>query len=158
MNCCFQFLLLNFLAGCFIFIILGLFVIADNPFLIMMNLKEIDGKKEYGNKERRNAYLQYFTAAGFSFFFAFIIWYIDYFKVLLGKGTKKEYKRYNPEMKIKESDDIINKNNTNQNIILKDSDDNEINKTKTKEQIASINTINTISTGKELGMTEKTEY
>ncbi len=80
MNCCLQFLFLNFIAGVFIFIILGIFVITDNPFLILMNFKEIDGKKEYGDHEKKNAYLQYFTAAGFSLFFAFTIWFITTLK------------------------------------------------------------------------------
>ena len=101
MNCCFQFLFLNFIAGVFIFIILGLFVIADNPFLIIMNIKEIDGKKEYAHKERRNSYLQYFTAAGFSLFFAFIIWFIDNIKALLGKIKKGYIKLLKVKCKLK---------------------------------------------------------
>ena len=61
-------------------------------------------------------------------------------------------------MQIKEIDDIINKDDTRQNIFLKESDHQEINPKNTNgNQISPINTINTITTGKELGMTEKTE-
>ena len=100
MNCCLQFLFLNFIAGVFIFIILGLFVIADNPFLIIMNIKEIDGKKEYGDHEKKNAYLQYFTAAGFSLFFAFTIWFITTLKGLLGSSNNNKIKVKKNEMQI----------------------------------------------------------
>ena len=115
MNCCLQFLFLNFIAGVFIFIILGIFVITDNPFLILMNFKEIDGKKEYGDHEKKNAYLQYFTAAGFSLFFAFTIWFITTLKGLLENNTNKVIKRKTSELQtIKESDDKINLYNKNE--------------------------------------------
>ena len=158
MNCCLQFLFLNFIAGVFIFIILGIFVITDNPFLILMNFKEIDGKKEYGDHEKKNAYLQYFTAAGFSLFFAFTIWFITTLKGLLGSSNNNKIKVKKNEMQIKESDDKINieDNNNSPEIIIKESNNNEINTN--NNIISSINTINTISTGKEIGMTEKTEY
>ena len=161
MNCCLQFLFLNFIAGVFIFIILGIFVITDNPFLIIMNFKEIDGKKEYGDHEKKNAYLQYFTAAGFSLFFAFTIWFITTLKGLLGSSNNNKIKVKKNEMQIKESDDKINieDNNNSPEIIIKESNNNEINTNNTNNNIiSSINTINTISTGKEIGMTEKTEY
>ena len=161
MNCCLQFLFLNFIAGVFIFIILGIFVITDNPFLIIMNFKEIDGKKEYGDHEKKNAYLQYFTAAGFSLFFAFTIWFITTLKGLLGSSNNNKIKIKKNEMQIKESDDKINieDNNNSPEIIIKESNNNEINTNNTNNNIiSSINTINTISTGKEIGMTEKTEY
>ena len=161
MNCCLQFLFLNFIAGVFIFIILGIFVITDNPFLILMNFKEIDGKKEYGDHEKKNAYLQYFTAAGFSLFFAFTIWFITTLKGLLGSSNNNKIKVKKNEMQIKESDDKINieDNNNTPEIIIKESNNNEINTNNTNNNIiSSINTINTISTGKEIGMTEKTEY
>ena len=161
MNCCLQFLFLNFIAGVFIFIILGIFVITDNPFLIIMNFKEIDGKKEYGDHEKKNAYLQYFTAAGFSLFFAFTIWFITTLKGLLGSSNNNKIKVKKNEMQIKESDDKINieDNNNTPEIIIKESNNNEINTNNTNNNvISSINTINTISTGKEIGMTEKTEY
>ena len=161
MNCCLQFLFLNFIAGVFIFIILGIFVITDNPFLILMNFKEIDGKKEYGDHEKKNAYLQYFTAAGFSLFFAFTIWFITTLKGLLGSSNNNKIKVKKNEMQIKESDDKINieDNNNSPEIIIKESNNNEINTNNTNNNIiSSINTINTISTGKEIGMTEKTEY
>ena len=161
MNCCLQFLFLNFIAGVFIFIILGIFVITDNPFLILMNFKEIDGKKEYGDHEKKNAYLQYFTAAGFSLFFAFTIWFITTLKGLLGSSNNNKIKVKKNEMQIKESDDKINieNNNNSPEIIIKESNNNEINTNNTNNNIiSSINTINTISTGKEIGMTEKTEY
>ena len=161
MNCCLQFLFLNFIAGVFIFIILGIFVITDNPFLILMNFKEIDGKKEYGDHEKKNAYLQYFTAAGFSLFFAFTIWFITTLKGLLGSSNNNKIKVKKNEMQIKESDDKINieDNNNSPEIIIKESNNNEINTNNTNNNIiSSINTINSISTGKEIGMTEKTEY
>ena len=161
MNCCLQFLFLNFIAGVFIFIILGIFVITDNPFLILMNFKEIDGKKEYGDHEKKNAYLQYFTAAGFSLFFAFTIWFITTLKGLLGSSNNNKIKVKKNEMQIKESDDKINieDNNNSPEIIIKESNNNEINTNNANNNIiSSINTINTISTGKEIGMTEKTEY
>ena len=161
MNCCLQFLFLNFIAGVFIFIILGIFVITDNPFLIIMNFKEIDGKKQYGDHEKKNAYLQYFTAAGFSLFFAFTIWFITTLKGLLGSSNNNKIKIKKNEMQIKESDDKINieDNNNIPEIIIKESNNNEINTNNTNNNIiSSINTINTISTGKEIGMTEKTEY
>ena len=161
MNCCLQFLFLNFIAGVFIFVILGVFVVTDNPFLIVMNFKEKDGKKVYGDHEKRNAYLQYFTAAGFSLFFAFTIWFITTLKGLLENNKSNVIKRKTSELQtIKESDDKINIYNDNTpEVLIKESNNNEINTINTNNNvISSINTINTISTGKELGMTEKTEY
>ena len=126
-----------------------------------MNFKEINGKKEYGDHEKKNAYLQYFTAAGFSLFFAFTIWFITTLKGLLGSSNNNKIKIKKNEMQIKESDDKINieDNNNIPEIIIKESNNNEINTNNTNNNIiSSINTINTISTGKEIGMTEKTEY
>ena len=62
MNFCVIFLFLNFLAGVFIFVILGIFVLTDSPFLIQMNLKTIEGKIErYDAQGKKNAYIQYFA-------------------------------------------------------------------------------------------------
>ena len=159
MNCCLQFLFLNFIAGVFIFIILGIFVITDNPFLILTNFKEIDGKKEYGDHEKKKAYLQYFSAAGFSLFFAFTIWFITAFKALLENSNNKIKGKKSEMQIIKESDDKINIDNNTPDIVIKESNNNEINTNNTNNNIiSSINTINTISMGKEIGMTEKTDY
>ena len=150
MNCCLQFLFLNFLAGCFIFIVLGIFVITDNPFLKLINIKEKDGKKEYGETEKKNAYIQYFSAAGFNFFFAFTIWFITNMRELF-VNEKKEIKQFKKEMQvINEFDNDIKKNTAGMEII-KENDNNNIINTNTNE----IQAINTITTDKTLGMTEK---
>ena len=159
MNCCLQFLLLNSLAGCFIFIILGIFVITDNPFLIIMNIKEKDGKREYGEKEKKSAYLQYFAAAGYSFFFAFIIWFLTSMKSLLNTGGRPIKAIKNEMQVINEIDKKINNTDDGgMNIIqgYNSNNNNEIITTNENE----INAINTVSTGTNLnlGMTEKTEY
>ena len=155
MNCCLQFLFLNSIAGAFIFIILGIFVIADNPFLIVMNLKDKD-KGIYEDNKKRNAYGQYFTSAGFNIFFAFIIWFIP--KLINIFGNKKQKgKQFNRELQIINENEEIKNLNDNNNIIIKENDENEIIHTDTNNQIASINTVNSISTGNNLGMMEKTE-
>ena len=152
MNCCLKFLFLNSLAGIFIFIVLGTFIITDNPFLMTMNFKEKDGKKEYNNKTKKNAYLQYFAAAGFNIFFAFTIWFLTYLKEYYAE-KKKEIIPIKNEMKIiEEKDDIINTNNNNNEIIIKENDDKDKNGTDND-----INTINYTETGKSVGMSEKIE-
>ena len=88
---CLTFLLYNFIAGVFVFLILGIFAVTNNPFLIIMNLKEKDGKKEYNSDERKHALLQYFIAAIFSLFFGFII-FICCSKKFLSVKDKKEIK------------------------------------------------------------------
>ena len=146
MNCCLTFLFYNSIAGIFIFIILGIFVLTDNQFLIIMNLKEIDGKKEFKEKDKRNAYIQYFVAAGFNIFFAFIIWYIPNIKTLLGKKNNVPFTIKNEMQKINETNNqsdkpTVNNNEINTNMI----DDNDaINKTSTEKNI--------------IGMTEKMDY
>ncbi len=150
MNCCLQFLFLNFIAGVFIFIILGIFVITDNPFLIIMNFKEIDGKKEYGKTERKHAFAQYFIAAGFNILFAFTIWYIPSMIELLknGKGTKKPIRKKSELQTIKEEDEKIS-NNNNDNNIIKENTNSDIN-TNSDDNFA----INNTNSGLSLGMKE----
>ena len=145
MNCCLTFLFYNSIAGCFIFIILGIFVLTDSPFLIIMNLKEKDGKKEYKDKEKKNAYAQYFVAAGFNIFFAFIIWFIPSIKALLGNKKNVVLEIKNEMQKINETDDkedspMVNNNEIN----TKNNYNEEINKTSSEKNI--------------IGMTEKIDY
>ena len=156
MNCCLQFLFLNSIAGAFIFIILGIFVIADNPFLIIMNLKKIDGKK-YEEKEKKKAYAQYFASAGFNIFYALMIYFLP---KLINIFCHKKQKgiQINNELQINdENDEIKNINDSSSNIIIEKNDDSII-YTGTNNQIASINTVGNIKTVNNLGMMEKSEY
>ena len=92
----------------------------------------------------------------------FTIWFITTLKGLLGSSNNNKIKVKKNEMQIiKESDDKINieDNNNSPEIIIKESNNNEINTNNTNNNIiSSINTINTISTGKEIGMTENYFY
>ena len=168
MNCCLTFLLYNFIAGIFVFLILGIFAITNNPFLIVMNLKEKNGRKDYGNNERKHALLQYFIAAIFSLFFGFIIWYIPKLKeVLKGKNNnnsqiKKEMQIFNDnkdnkDISIDSTERLLDESN-NSNII-----DDNLNNNNNNAEIHTENTnekfsINKTSTENNLGMTEKIDY
>ena len=156
MNCCLKFLFLNSIAGAFIFIILGIFVILDNPFLIIMNLKKIDGKK-YEEKEKKKAYAQYFASAGFNIFYALMIYFLP---KLINIFCHKKQKgiQINKELQINdENDEIKNINDSSNNIIIEKNDDSII-YTGTNNQITSINTVGNIKTVNNLGMMEKSEY
>ena len=155
MNICLKFLFLNSIAGAFIFIILGIFVILDNPFLIIMNLKKIDGKK-YEDKEKKNAYTQYFVSAGFNIFYAFMIWLLP--KVINNFCNKKQKRKQINKEQINEKNDEIKNLNDSNNIFIKENDDSEIIYTGTNNQIASINTVDNITTINNSGMMEKSEY
>ena len=150
MNCCLTFLFYNSIAGIFVFLVLGIFTVADNPFLILMNYKEIDGKKEYGKTERKHAFAQYFIAAGFNILFAFTIWYIPSMIELLknGKGTKKPIRKKSELQTIKEEDEKIS-NNNNDNNIIKENTNSDIN-TNSDDNFA----INNTNSGLSLGMKE----
>ena len=109
-------------------------------------------KKNIIIKQKKNAYLQYFAAAGFNIFFAFTIWFLTYLKEYYAE-KKKEIIPIKNEMKIiEEKDDIINTNNNNNEIIIKENDDKDKNGTDND-----INTINYTETGKSVGMSEKIE-
>ena len=150
MNCCLKFLFLNSIAGAFIFIILGIFVILDNPFLIIMNLKKIDGKK-YEEKEKKKAYTQYFASAGFNIFYALMIYFLPKL-INIFCHKKQKVIQINDE-----NDEIKNINDSSSNIIIEKNDDSII-YTGTNNQIASINTVGNIKTVNNLGMMEKSEY
>ena len=150
MNCCLKFLFLNSIAGAFIFIILGIFVILDNPFLIIMNLKKIDGKK-YEEKEKKKAYAQYFASAGFNIFYALMIYFLPKL-INIFCHKKQKVIQINDE-----NDEIKNINDSSSNIIIEKNDDSII-YTGTNNQIASINTVGNIKTVNNLGMMEKSEY
>ena len=97
MNFCVIFLFLNFLAGVFIFVILGIFVLTDSPFLIQMNLKTIEGKIErYDAQGKKNAYIQYFISAGLNLLYALLVWFLP-------KIISRRKKNQLPE-KLNESD------------------------------------------------------
>ena len=146
MNCCLTFLFFNCIAGIFVFLVLGLFVLADNPFLIEMNTKKINDKTVYRKKDRQDAYYQYFSAAGFNVLFAFTIWYIPTMIDLLSNKKNIQTIRTKSEMQtINEGDENININN-----YIKESNNIEIN-TNTNDD----NIINNVNTGKSMGMTEK---
>ena len=150
MNCCLTFLFYNSIAGIFVFLVLGIFTVADNPFLILMNFKEIDGKKEYGKTERKHAFAQYFIAAGFNILFAFTIWYIPSMIELLkdGKGKKKPIRKKSELQTIKEEDEKID-NNRNDNNIIKENTNSDIN-TNSDDNFV----INNTNSGLSLGMKE----
>ena len=168
MNCCLTFLLYNFIAGVFVFLILGIFAVTNNPFLIIMNLKEKDGKKEYNSDERKHALLQYFIAAIFSLFFGFIIWYIPKLKDVI-KGKKNKTTQIKKEMQIfndnkdKEEENnerLLDESNNSSNLIEENNNNND---NKNNEEINTANTnekfsINKTSTENDLGMTEKLDY
>ena len=151
MNCCLKFLFLNSIAGAFIFIILGIFVILDNPFLIIMNLKKIDGIKKYEEKEKKKAYAQYFASAGFNIFYALMIYFLPKL-INIFCHKKQKVIQINDE-----NDEIKNINDSSSNIIIEKNDDSII-YTGTNNQIASINTVGNIKTVNNLGMMEKSEY
>ena len=168
MSCCLTFLFYNCLAGVFVFLILGIFTVTNNPFLILMNIKEKDGKKEYTYDGKKNAYLQYFLASVFNLLFGFLIWYIPRLKETIAnkkrnKSTiKKEMQIFNDNKeksdetdkeKLYEDSDLSNSNieinTTNTNLIEKYS----INKTSTEKNIE-----NEEKNIENVGMTEKVEY
>ena len=158
MNCCLTFLFFNCVAGIFVFVILGVFTVTDNRFLVLMNFKEIDGKKEYKDEDKKNAYLQYFLAAIFNVLFAFTIWYIPKIKELVCK-KKGQSPQIRKEMQIinEPTENINNKiNDTNRSNLIDESEisNNDINTTNTIEKFS----INKTGTENDLGMTEKVEY
>ena len=163
MNCCLTFLVYNFFAGVFVFLILGIFAVTDNPFLIIMNLKEKDGKKEY---EKKHALLQYFIASIMCLVFGFIILFIPKIKeIIKGKKNKnaqiKEMQIFNDnkdnsnENNERLLNDSNNSSNNISNIIEENNYNNEeINTANTNEKFS----INKTSTEPNLGMTEKLDY
>ena len=150
MSCCLKFLFFNSLAGVFVFVVLGIFVITDSPFLIIMNVKEEDGVSIYKNIDKKHAYYQYFAAAGFNAIFAFIIWYIPSMIEILGNKNEnvKRIRKKSELQVINEGDEKLDNNNDNN--IIKESNNIEIN-TNSDES----NVINNVNTGKSIGMTEK---
>ena len=168
MNCCLTFLFYNCLAGIFVFLILGIFTVTDNPFLIIMNLKEKDGKKEYKSDEKKNAYLQYFLAAVLNLLFGFIIWYIPRLKEIFGnkKGNKTTIKKEMQIFNDNDNDKIIEnkeKSDEDKEKLFEDSDMSnsniEINTTNTNlMEKYSINKTGTEKNIENVGMTEKVDY
>ena len=168
MNCCLTFLFYNCLAGIFVFLILGIFTVTDNPFLIIMNLKEKDGKKEYKSDEKKNAYLQYFLAAVLNVLFGFIIWYIPRLKEIFGnkKGNKTTIKKEMQIFNDNDNDKIIGnkeKSDEDKEKLFEDSDMSnsniEINTTNTNlMEKYSINKTGTEKNIENVGMTEKVDY
>ena len=168
MNCCLTFLFYNCLAGIFVFLILGIFTVTDNPFLIIMNLKEKDGKKEYKSDEKKNAYLQYFLAAVLNVLFGFIIWYIPRLKEIFGnkKANKTTIKKEMQIFNDNDNDKIIEnkeKSDEDKEKLFEDSDMSnsniEINTTNTNlMEKYSINKTGTEKNIENVGMTEKVDY
>ena len=160
MNFCVIFLFLNFLAGVFIFVILGIFVLTDSPFLIQMNLKTIEGKIErYDAQGKKNAYIQYFISAGLNLLYALLAWFLP---KIISRRKKNQIPEKLNELQIIDGDDDLIKLNTdiNQDNNMKENEnnENEINTSNTNEQIASINTITSIKSEKDIGMSEKIEF
>ena len=167
MNCCLTFLFYNFIAGVFVFLILGIFAVTNNPFLIIMNLKEKDGKKEYNSDERKHALLQYFIAAIFSLFFGLIILFIPKIReIIKGKKSKntqiKEMQIFNDNKDniVENNERLLDDSNNSSNIIEENNNNNdnnnneEINTAYTNEKFS----INKTSTEQNIGMSEKIDY
>ena len=142
-NCCLTYLFFCSIAGTFVFIILGIFIYSNNPFLIIENLKK-DENGDYtifDEKTKKKAYLQYFIAALFDSLFALIIFISD---ILIQENKNlnmkllKKIDNANKEIEIINSvgtqynNDLINNENDNNNIvnnnnIENNNIDNEIN-------------------------------
>ena len=167
MNCCLTFLVYNFFAGVFVFLILGIFAVTNSPFLITMNLKEKDGKKEY---DRNHAILQYFIAAIFSLFFGSIILLIPKLKEFIkGKKNKnapeKEMQIFNDnkDNSAENNERLLDDSNNSSNIIEENNNNNnnnneEINTANTNEKFSINKTSTEQNIGQNIGMTEKIDY
>lgn len=79
-NSCLNFLFFCALSGVFVFVILGIFTLTDNPFLLIENIKkDKDGEIIFDEFTKKRAYLQYFVAALFDSLFALLIYILNIF-------------------------------------------------------------------------------
>ena len=88
-NSCLNFLFFCALSGVFVFVILGIFTLTDNPFLLIENIKkDKDGEIKFDKFTKKRAYLQYFVAALFDSLFALLIYILNIFYDNKTKNTK----------------------------------------------------------------------
>ena len=88
-NSCLNFLFFCALSGVFVFVILGIFTLTDNPFLLIENIKkDKDGEIKFDEFTKKRAYLQYFVAALFDSLFALLIYILSVFYDNKTENTK----------------------------------------------------------------------
>ena len=88
-NSCFNFLFFCALSGVFVFVILGIFTLTGNPFLLIENIKkDKDDEINFDEFTKKRAYLQYFVAALFDSLFALIIYILNILYDNKTKNTK----------------------------------------------------------------------
>ena len=88
-NSCLNFLFFCALSGVFVFVILGIFTLTDNPFLLIENIKkDKDGEIKFDEFTKKRAYLQYFVAALFDSLFALFIYILSIFYDNKSENTK----------------------------------------------------------------------
>jgi len=88
-NSCLNFLFFCALSGVFVFVILGIFTLTGNPFLLIENIKkDKDGEINFDEFTKKRAYLQYFVAALFDSLFALIIYILNILYDNKTKNTK----------------------------------------------------------------------
>jgi len=88
-NSCLNFLFFCALSGVFVFVILGIFTLTGNPFLLIENIKkDKDGEINFDEFTKKRAYLQYFVAALFDSLFALLIYILNILYDNKTKNTK----------------------------------------------------------------------
>ena len=119
-NSCLNFLFFCALSGVFVFVILGIFTLTDNPFLLIENIKkDKDGEIKFDEFTKKRAYLQYFVAALFDSLFALLIYILSVFYDNKTENTKSiiEFQSI-PDNQINQGNKInIIDNNTNNQAI-----------------------------------------
>ena len=88
-NSCLNFLFFCALSGVFVFVILGIFTLTGNSFLLIENIKkDKDGEINFDEFTKKRAYLQYFVAALFDSLFALLIYILNILYDNKTKNTK----------------------------------------------------------------------
>ena len=131
-NCCTNFLFLCCLSGVVIFLILGIFTLTDNSFLIIENIKKDEnGDFDFDEDTKKIAYLQYFIAAVFDLGFAILIYLYDLYSTQKSSNKLLNHKLKPTATEIETINNDIIKNkfieeDKNDNIISTDENDNLI--------------------------------
>ena len=119
-NSCLNFLFFCALSGVFVFVILAIFTLTDNPFLLIENIKkDKDGEIKFDEFTKKRAYLQYFVAALFDSLFALLIYILNVFYDNKTKNTKSIIEfQIIPKNQIDQGNkiNIINNSQNNQTI------------------------------------------
>ena len=124
-NCCPYFLFYSFISGFFIFLVLGIFALTNNPYVLSENLHlGKDDDPTISGSTKKKIYLQYFCAALFDTIFALLI----YIFVIMKKEKEKIVSNSNSINLHEEPKLIENINNDNNNI------NNRINDTPTHSE------------------------